>query len=381
MHFVFRGIVLKEIVSFIKRETVLTVALVLAVVSCFFVPPSAEYLSYINFRVLVLLFCLMTVVAGMVRVGAFDVLCRMLGRNIKSTRGMYLLLTMLCFFMSMFLTNDVTLITVVPFTFILLGETGMQDGTMIILILETLAANLGSMLTPFGNPQNLFLYTKYNVGAAEFISIMLPYTVTSLMMLTGQIMFMKNRSLEIHNECIAAISDKRRFFVYLMLFVLAILSVARVIDYRILLCCTVAVTILLDRKLFAQVDYSLLLTFVFFFVFVGNMGKIRAVSETLSSLLSGRVICVSVIASQFISNVPAALLLSDFTDDYRGLMIGTDIGGLGTLIASMASLISYKFFAERYNGKKGRYILKFTFWNIVYLAVLSAVAYAMRNTV
>ncbi len=364
-----------ETVRFMKRETVLTVALVLAVISCFFVPPSADYLSYINFRVLILLFCLMTIVAGMVRVGAFEVLCQVLGRNIKSTRGMYLLLTVLCFFMSMFLTNDVTLITVVPFTFMLLDETGMQDGTMLILILETLAANLGSMLTPFGNPQNLFLYTKYDIGAAEFISIMLPYTATALIMLVGQIMLLKNKSLEMHDEGITAITDKRRFFVYLILFVLAVLSVTRIIDYRILFCCTLAVTALLDRKLFVQVDYSLLLTFVFFFIFVGNMGKIKAVSEALRSVLSGRVIGVSVLASQFISNVPAALLLSDFTDDYKGLMIGTDIGGLGTLIASMASLISYKFFAERYNGEKGRYILKFTFWNAVYLAVLSAAAF------
>lgn len=365
---------MKKVIQFIKRETVLTVAGVLALISCVFVHPSAQYAGYINFRVLSLLFCLMTTVAGMVSVGAFDVLSHKLLSKIKNIREMAGLLILLCFFMSMFLTNDVTLITIVPFTIMLIALTQTQKYTISILVFETIAANLGSMLTPFGNPQNLYLYTQFNVSIGAFLQIMLPYSLAALVLLLINIGMMKKEPLEMRIKGNPVISDKRKLAIYVCLFLISLLTVARLLDYRILLAITVCVIVCMDRRLFLNVDYSLLLTFVFFFVFVGNMGKIDVVSNGLEAIIKGRALPVSVLASQFISNVPAAILLSGFTQDYKGLIIGTNLGGLGTLIASMASLISYKFYAEENNETKGKYILVFTLWNLFYLFVLAVLA-------
>ncbi len=348
----------------------MSIALILAILSAILVPPSAGYIDYINYRVLALLFCLMTIVAGMVRVGAFDVMSHALLSRIKTLRGMNLLLVVLSFVLSMFLTNDVTLITVVPFTMMLLTMTGTEHQTIFLLILETLAANLGSMFTPFGNPQNLYLYTEYELSIGYFLQLMLPYTALSLLLLVVQICVKPNRTLEVNLKDVGRIRDRKALGIYLILFALSILTVARLVDYRFLLALTVAIVLVMDRKLFHHVDYSLLLTFIFFFIFVGNMGKIPAVSSWIGSIVEGRVFPVSILASQVISNVPAALLLSGFTSDYESLILGTDLGGLGTLIASMASLISYKFYAETHNDTKGRYLLQFTLWNIVYLIAL-----------
>ncbi|MBP7348053.1 MAG: citrate transporter [Butyrivibrio sp.] len=366
---------MKKVIFFIQHETVLTVAFVLALISCFFVQPSKAYIGYINFSVLSLLFCLMTTVAGIVSVGAFDVLSHKLLSGIKNFRTMAGLLVLLCFFMSMFLTNDVTLITVVPFTIMLITLTGMQCSNVSLLVFETIAANLGSMLTPFGNPQNLYLYTQFDISMQAFLKIMFPYSFAALILLLINILTMQNQKLEMKIRGNPKISDRKKLFIYIFLFIFAILTVARILDYRILLLITILTIAIMDRRLFLNVDYSLLLTFVFFFVFVGNMGRMKAVSDALQVLISGRALLVSVLASQFISNVPAAILLSGFTQDYRSLIIGTNLGGLGTLIASMASLISYKFYAEEFNDGKGRYIAVFSFWNIIYLVILFLMTY------
>ena len=361
---------MKKVIFFVKHETVLSVACLLAVLSCLFVHPSKAYIGYINFSVLSLLFCLMTTVAGMVSVGAFDVLSHKLLSGIKRFRTMAGLLILLCFFMSMFLTNDVTLITVVPFTIMMITLTGMQRNTISLLVFETIAANLGSMLTPFGNPQNLYLYTQFDVSLPAFLKIMFPFSFAALVLLLVNILTMQDQKLEMKIKGDPKISDRKKLLIYLLLFIFAILTVARILDYRILLLVTILTIMIMDRRLFLNVDYSLLLTFVFFFVFVGNMGKMKVVSDALQVLVSGRVLLISVLASQFISNVPAAILLSGFTTDYKSLMIGTNLGGLGTLIASMASLISYKFYAEEFNDSKGRYIAVFSFWNMIYLVIL-----------
>ena len=366
---------MKKVFFFMQHETVLTAACILALFSCFFVHPSTTYIGYINFSVLSLLFCLMMTVAGMVSVGAFDVLSHKLLSGIKSFRTMAGLLIFLCFFMSMFLTNDVTLITVVPFTIMMITLTGMQRSTVSLLVFETIAANLGSMLTPFGNPQNLYLYTQFDISMQAFLKIMFPYSFAALILLLINIFTMQNQKLEMKIKGNPKISDRKKLFIYMLLFFFAILTVARIMDYRILLLITILTIAIMDRRLFLNVDYSLLLTFVFFFVFVGNMGRMKAVSDALQVLISGRTLLVSILASQFISNVPAAILLSGFTQDYRSLIIGTNLGGLGTLIASMASLISYKFYAEEYNDGKGRYIAVFSFWNIIYLGILFLLTY------
>lgn len=358
----------------LKDDTVLVAAALLAAASAFFVPPSAAYLSYIDFRVLALLWCLMIVVAGMRKAGAFEALCvRLLGLS-ENSRGISLIMILLAFFMSMLLTNDVTLITLVPFT-MLLWEKGFRAfgrspgrSLITLLVLETIAANLGSMLTPFGNPQNLYLYTAYGFSLEGFIRLMLPYSAFSLILLCA--LGLRMPKLPVRAELAEVKVDMKGLAFFSLLFILALLSVVRILDYRILLAVTALSALIRERELFKKADYSLLLTFVFFFIFVGNIGRIEAVRSALSSLISGHVTGAAVLASQFISNVPAALLLSDFTENGEALVAGVNIGGLGTLIASMASLISYKLYSARPYADRRRYFMVFTLLNIAFLAAL-----------
>ncbi|MBQ7433723.1 MAG: anion permease [Lachnospiraceae bacterium] len=365
-----------KVIAYCKKETVQVIAGVLALLSCFLVPPSAAYLEYVNFNVLILLFCLMSVVAGMQQIGVFDVLCGWLLHKVHSLRGLMVLLCGLSFFLSMFLTNDVTLVTVVPFTIMVFGATA-SGALMRILLLETLAANLGSMLTPFGNPQNLFLYATYGFGLREFLTLMAPYTILSLILLLLTSIIWGKGTHPVHHEKKKTSErnmkiDNRKLVIYILLFGLSVLSVARLLDVRILLVVTLVVIGGVDWHLFGKVDYALLLTFLFFFVFVGNMGQVQSVRDFFANSLEGREVLTAVLASQIISNVPAAVLLAQFTDAGKELVIGTNLGGLGTLIASMASLITYKFYAKLSGSDKGKYLLWFTAVNVVFLLVLIA---------
>ncbi len=375
-----------RILAYWKKETVQVVAGILAFGSCFFVPPSMGYLEYINFKVLILLFCLMSVVAGLKQIGVFDALCRLVLQRVHSVRGVMLLLGSLSFFMSMFLTNDVTLVTVVPFTIMIFGSVASFPLSM-TLILETVAANLGSMLTPFGNPQNLFLYAEYEFGFVEFLEFMAPFTILSflLVLVTGALLGKgelraanedsgTQGSPEDRNpgaEFLPSVRKKVELCIYIALFVLSILAVARILDVRILFALTLIAVGIMDYKLFSRVDYALLLTFVFFFIFVGNMGQMESVKTFLAGSMEGREILTAVLASQVISNVPAAVLLAQFTDAGKELVIGTNLGGLGTLIASMASLITYKFYAEVEGCRKGNYLFLFTAVNVAFLLLLA----------
>ena len=375
---------MKAVRNFCKKETVLVAAGILAVLSCLAVPPSKAYLGYINYRVLVLLFCLMTVVAGEMKAGMFDLLSGRLLRHVRTMRGLSAVLVLLSFFMSMFLTNDVTLVTVVPFTLMVFRriDHSMENRfpRMFVLITETVAANLGSMLTPFGNPQNLYLYARYDYHMGQFIRIMLPYTAASLVLVLAATLLMKRERV----ICTADPEKQSRrlevkgFVCYLVLFLFCILSVARLLDYRILLVIVFTAVMILDRRLLTQVDYSLLLTFVFFFVFIGNVGKIGMIRQVLENFMNGRELLTAIITSQFVSNVPAAILLSGFTQNGRALVIGTNLGGLGTLIASMASLITYKFYAAEKESSKKKYLLYFTAVNLVFLVLLYLLSFFLR---
>lgn len=375
---------MKAVRNFCKKETVLVAAGILAVLSCLAVPPSKAYLGYINYRVLVLLFCLMTVVAGEMKAGMFDLLSGRLLGHVRTMRGLSAVLVLLSFFMSMFLTNDVTLVTVVPFTLMVFRriDHSMENRfpRMFVLIMETVAANLGSMLTPFGNPQNLYLYARYDYHMGQFIRIMLPYTAASLVLVLAATLLMKRERV----ICTADPEKQSRrlevkgFVCYLVLFLFCILSVARLLDYRILLVIVFTAVLILDRRLLTQVDYSLLLTFVFFFVFIGNVGKIGMIRQVLENFMNGRELLTAIITSQFVSNVPAAILLSGFTQNGRALVIGTNLGGLGTLIASMASLITYKFYAAEKESSKKKYLLYFTAVNLVFLVLLYLLSFFLR---
>lgn len=395
---------MSKVLNFLKKEIVLTVALLLAVVSMFFVRPDKEYIDYIDFSTLSILFCLMAVMAGLQRMGVFREIAEALLSKVQKTWQIVLILVMLCFFFSMLITNDVALITFVPFTFIildLLGEAVEKKLLIPVVVLQTIAANLGSMLTPIGNPQNLYLFGKAQMGIGEFMLLLLPYTVVAFLLLTGCCILLgrseskergrksgavKGNSLESGTTDGQEQGVMYKFEVmtnrtslqggawdisrYLILFVLALLTVAKFIPFEITLAVTVVAMLLFDRKLFAKIDYSLLLTFVGFFVFIGNMGRVDAFREMLQSIIHGNEVLTAVVSSQVISNVPAALLLSGFTEDVGALIVGTNLGGLGTLIASMASLISYKYIVKENRCGKGAYFAYFTVANIVFLAIL-----------
>lgn len=366
--------VLTKIAGFIKKEAVLCAAAVLAIISIFFVHPDSGYSGYIDYRVIALLFCLMLVVAGLRSVGLFTTLGSMLLRHAKSTRYLSFILVFLCFFCSMFITNDVSLITFVPFAIMLLTTAG-QTGLLIpVIALQTIAANLGSMFTPIGNPQNLYLYSTFHISIQEFLRLMLPLTLISAVLLVIAVLLLKNSPLTSAAAPDSHLSGGMRPAVYMILFLVCIACVVHIIEFPLMLAITVTVVFFCDRKLFARVDYFLLLTFVCFFIFIGNMERIPAVSALMSNLITDREIAVGIGLSQIISNVPAAILLSGFTDNYRALLYGVNIGGLGTLIASLASIISYRGYCASPDTHKGKYILVFTVYNLIFLAVLSLAA-------
>jgi Na+/H+ antiporter NhaD/arsenite permease-like protein len=369
-------IFMRKIIDFTKKETVLVAACVLAVISSFIVTPDSEYADYIDFRTLGILFCLMAVVAGMRRLGLFDLLSQKLLEQAKNIRQLILILLLLCFVTSMFITNDVALITFVPFAFTLLdmaGESLRKKWIMPIVVMQTIAANLGSMLTPLGNPQNLYLYGKSDMGLIDFILLMLPYSFISLLLILIWVMLItarRNENIRVEFDVHINIKDSRKLLMYVLLFVLSLLVVLRIIHYSVAFAIVFLCLLVFDRETLKSVDYSLLVTFVGFFIFIGNMGRIPAFRQFLENIINGRETLTAILASQVVSNVPAALLLSGFTNNIEALIVGTDLGGLGTLIASMASLISYKLFAKNNGGSMAGYILYFTIVNVMFLLVL-----------
>lgn len=358
---------------YLKKEKVLCIALVLGIVSSFFVHPDRKYLDYIDMRVLALLFCLMLLVKGYQSIGLLDLLIVKMFGKVSSVRSMCRMLILICFFLSMIMTNDVALITFVPFGILALKRCGLEKLTIRVVVLQTIAANLGSMLTPVGNPQNLFLFSVSGMSAAAFFRTMLPLAALSLFLLMAVTFLLPEEAARIQKGRVIGALPAKETCIYTVLFLLNLLVVFRVISWVPAAVVTVAAVCLIRwQRLLRQVDYALLLTFVGFFVFVGNIGRIPAVSMALARILDGREILVSVLFSQFLSNVPTALLLSGFTENFAGLLVGTNVGGLGTLIASMASLISYKQYAESEHAEKGRYMLVFTLYNVAGLVILLA---------
>lgn len=362
-----------KILQYIKKEAVLTISGTAAIITIFIVPPNKEYLSYIDFRVLALLFCLMAAVAGFADNGVFLKLSYWLLKKVKAIRSLGVVLVLLCFVSSMWITNDVALITFVPFAIMILNIAGKSKEIIKIVVLQTVAANLGSMLTPVGNPQNLRLYSYYNLSITDFILITLPYAAFSLIIILAAVLMTKKDRLDIKIDAGAGTEAAAKPFmiiVYSLLFLLSLACVIRLIDYKITFVIVLASILILDRKILMRVDYNLLLTFIFFFIFVGNIGSIPAIRDAFGQLLSGREFAVSVAASQIISNVPAAVLLSAFSSNYKALILGTNIGGLGTLVASLASLISYKLYCKSENAKPSKYLAVFSLYNLIYLAAL-----------
>ena len=357
---------------FIQKEAVLCIAALAAGITMLFVPPSPDYLDYIDFRVLALLFCLMAVVAGYNKTGVFVLLSEKILMRVANVRSITLVLVLLCFFSSMWITNDVALITFVPFAILILNMTGHTRLMIPIIVLQTIAANLGSILTPIGNPQNLYLYSQYNLSIADFFIITLPYTLFSLLLLWVAVMFLPKEHISFTLSNIKK-TDKHKPYTILLysgLFLVCLACVLHLADYRLTFLAVFLVILLFDRDVLRKVDYSLLLTFVCFFLFVGNIGNIPVIREGLASLLDGRELLTSILVSQVISNVPAAVLLSAFTSDYKAMIVGTNLGGLGTLVASLASLISYKFYLRTEQAQPAKYLGIFTLYNLGFLTLL-----------
>lgn len=357
--------------QFLRREPVLSISFVCALVSAFFVPPSAAYLDYIDLRVLCLLFCLMAVVAGLQECGLFLVLAQRLLVGERPVRLISLTLILLPFFCSMLVTNDVALITFVPFAILVLEMVGRRDLLIPIISLQTVAANLGSMATPVGNPQNLFLYAHFSLSMGDFLSLLLPLTLISLVGLAAAGLYFGGKGwISVSFPEQVRLTSPKHLALYLVLFGLCLLSVCRILPYGILTVIVIAALLLARPVLLRQVDYMLLLTFVCFFIFSGNLGQMPAVRSALGDLLARSPLLCSAAASQVISNVPAAVLLSGLTEDWKGLLAGVDVGGLGTPVASLASLISMKFYLRSREAKPLPYFLWFTAANVVGLLVL-----------
>jgi len=358
--------------ALIKKEAVLIIAAMFAFISAILIPPDSGYFAYIDYSVLCILFCLMAAVAGLKKQGVFDLLSQKILARISSVKIISVLLVNCVFFCSMFVTNDVALITFVPVTIELFAGAGRKK-LIFVIVMETLAANLGSMLTPIGNPQNLYIYSYYTMNILEFFRIVLPAGILGYIIIMVIMFVSKKESLEIKYNMNAEAGSKKFIFFYSVLFIFCIAAVLRALDYRIcflIVLCSVFIT---DKKIFSKIDYGLLLTFFCFFIFVGNLARIEYVSKALSQFLETRVLLISILGSQVISNVPAAMMLSGFTKDVRGLLLGVNIGGLGTPIASLASLISFRIYSRSKDSSPSGFLAVFTVYNVSVLILLAFV--------
>ena len=366
----------KRIVSFLKDNAVLMIAILAAIVTSIIVPPDKEYLGYFDFKTLACLFSVLAVVCALRNIRFFYTLAKAIVRKFRNARVAILALVYITFIGSMLIANDMALLTFLPLGYFILHTTKKEKYLAFAFIMQNIAANLGGMLTPFGNPQNLYLYSKFNIPDGEFVSIMFPPFIVAIVLITVCcLVFVKSEPLEIEEK--AASLPIGRVIIYLALFAVAIMMVFRFMPYQIGLIIIPLALLFLDRDALKQVDYGLLFTFVFFFIFAGNMGRIEAVRSFFSYLLNINTLIFSAMSCQFISNVPSAILLSQFTDNYRELLLGVNIGGAGTLIASLASLITFKEYTKQDPKHTLSYVLKFTAFNFAFLIILTLFCYLL----
>ena len=361
-----------KLLAFIKKNTVLVIALIAAAVTSFIVPPDEKYLGYFDFKTLTCLFCVLAVVCAFKRINFFYILARGIVKRFGNIRLCVIAVVYITFIGSMFIANDMALITFLPLGYFVLSGTGNERYTSLTFILQNIAANLGGMLTPFGNPQNLYLYTKYEIPVGEFMSIMaLPFAI-SIAIITACCFFVKPTKIEFPEDSVDPL-PRGKTIIYTLLFALATAIVFRGIPYWVGLIIIPAVLLVVDRKSLALVDYPLLGTFAAFFVFSGNMARIGVVRDFVSGLLDKNTLIFSILSCQFISNVPSAILLSQFTENYRALLVGVNIGGVGTLIASLASLITFREYTKNYPKRTKQYIGLFLLMNFSFLLILTVI--------
>ncbi len=364
---------MKTILKKLKKEAVFTAAFILALISCFIIKPDVKYLSYVDLKVIALLFSLMAVVAGLKSINVFTVCAEKIISKASDMRELTAILLALPFFLSALITNDVALITFVPFAIETLRICSKEDKIIYIVVLQSIFANIGSMFTPMGNPQNLYIYSYYGISAVEFLKITLPVFMLSCALLIICLFPVKREKLNRSNKSEYKINKK--FFIFYMFF--AILALAAVFISKQSFTFFVALLIfasvfIFDRNVLKNIDWFLLLTFICFFIFVGNAGRIDSLRSIMESAVKGHEFICSVILSQFISNVPCAVMLSGFTKNYAALLLGVNTGGLGTLVASLASLIAFRLYSGYKKADKKKYLLFFSAANLIFLLILSA---------
>ena len=357
------------VAGFLKKNVVMCIAFCAALITSFVVPVDAEYLGYFDYKTLACLFSVLAVVCALKDVNFFYIIAEKTVQKFKNLRVCVLVLVYITFIGSMLIANDMALLTFLPLGYIVLSTTGKERYMAYVFIMQNIAANLGGMLTPFGNPQNLYLYTKFEIPNLEFIKIMAPTFIASIVIITICCLILPSEKLTLRDE--PPKLDVKRTAFYLVLFVLSIAMVFRGVPYQLGMIVIFAALMFADRHALASVDYPLLLTFVFFFIFAGNMARIQPVVTLLSSLLEKSTLLFSVICCQFISNVPSAILLSGFTDNYADLLVGVNIGGVGTIIASLASLITFREYHKHNPKKTLRYLAEFSLINFGFLIFLT----------
>ena len=363
---------MKTVKLFIKQNIVSCIAFLAAVFTCIIVPPDKNYLGYFDCKTLSCLFCVLAVVCALKNVNFFYMLARKIVQLFKNARMSVLALVYITFIGSMLIANDMALMTFLPLGYLVVKKTGKEKYMAFLFVMQNIAANLGGMLTPFGNPQNLYLYTKFQIPNLEFMKIMAPPFVIAVLLITiCCIAFVKPEPLELDDK--QFVVEPVKTVIYLLLFALSIAIVFRGIPYWIGIIIIPIVLMIMDREALKMVDYGLLFTFVFFFIFSGNLARIEVIRNLFSALLEKSTLLISVLSCQFISNVPSAILLSQFTDNYPELLLGVNIGGVGTLIASLASLITFREYTTHNPEKTRHYIKVFTIFNMAFLIVLTGI--------
>ncbi len=359
-----------DFIGFLKSNAVVVVAFLVAFISSLIVLPDKEYYGYIDVKTLSTLFCGLLIVTALDRVNLFRTLSNSIVSKFSNLRYATVGLLYITFIGSMIIANDMALITFLPLGYYVLESTGNKKYMAFIFIMQNIAANLGGMLTPFGNPQNLFMYSYYNIGSVEFMSIMIKPFLVSIFLITISCFIIPKKDLTLVNNGDFPL-DKKKSFIYFILFIIFVLSIFRVISYSYALFVTLFVVFILDTIALKKLDYGLLFTFFFFFIFAGNVSRIEEVSNVFRYFLDKNTLITGVVSCQFISNVPSAILLSRFTENYPDLLVAVNIGGTGTLIASLASLITYKEYVKREPTKQMYYLKMFTLINFSFLIILT----------
>ena len=365
-----------SVIKFIKKNTVLVIAMIAAIITSIIVPPDMEYLNYFDFKTLTCLFCVLAVVCAFKNINFFYIIALNIVKVFKNLRLSILVLVYITFIGSMLIANDMALLTFLPLGYYVLVTAEKQKYMAFTFIMQNIAANLGGMLTPFGNPQNLYLYSFFNISNDEFIQIMFPPFIISIALITICCLFVKKEPLLIKEQ--PTTLNSKRTVAYSILFVFAIAIVFRGIPYYLGLIVIPIALLILDRKALKMVDYPLLLTFACFFIFAGNMARIDVIRDLFSYLLNQNTLLFSICSCQVISNVPSAILLSQFTNNYADLLVGVNIGGTGTLIASLASLITFREYTKNNPKKTKYYIGMFSAFNFGFLIILTAAMFLLK---